>query len=276
VQFHAATNQGFASPFGPAVSARLTSQGYRWRLEFVATANPLTVSAQFLGTPNLAQSVSGAVSIPRCVPELFEPDDGSLLFWADEIDFDWSSIPGATGYELEIRRISNPPATFVETTIGSIFIEWVPDLPGVYQWRVRATGPVASDWSETWTFTSGIQPSFTLTVLEDNEPIGSCVDTNTVYEVEVEIFAGEIDNEAFAALPTPAVAITLGPGGGTLGAQQSDVDSPRWLFTRSWTTPASFGTIEFVGVTATVATTGALYPPNPDILQELFTAGCLD
>jgi hypothetical protein len=118
----------------------------------------LTVSAEFLGTTNLTRSFAAPISIPRCGITLREPGNGDEFTWPESILMDWDFVPGATEYQIEIRRVSPTPAVVVDETVsGSAFV-FNPETPGVFEWRVRQTQPGLSEWSETWQFTVHAAP----------------------------------------------------------------------------------------------------------------------
>jgi hypothetical protein len=153
VQFHLAAGSTVASPFGSPVPATFRTNGYVWEIEFFNGNTPLAISAEFLGTTNLARSFAPPISIPRCGIVLNEPENGDEFTWPASILMDWDGVPDAEAYQIEIRRVSPTPATVVDQTVsGSAFV-FNPATPGVFEWRVRQTEPGLSDWSETRTFT---------------------------------------------------------------------------------------------------------------------------
>jgi hypothetical protein len=73
------------------------------------------------------------------------------------ISLDWETLPGATEYKWQLNYetdFSSIPAGFEGNTRGSS--AQLPDLdPTItYYWRVRATEPVLSPWSDKWSFTT--------------------------------------------------------------------------------------------------------------------------
>jgi photosystem II stability/assembly factor-like uncharacterized protein len=73
------------------------------------------------------------------------------------ISLDWETLPGATDYKWQLdydNEFSSVPAGFEGDTRASS--AQLPDLDPTttYHWRVRATEPVLSPWSDKWSFTT--------------------------------------------------------------------------------------------------------------------------
>ena len=80
----------------------------------------------------------------------------------------WESLDGATQYEWQIDSdtdFSSVPTDFEGTTAASSVM--LPDLNlnTTYYWRVRATQPVLSRWSERWSFDTALGNSIYAPVL---------------------------------------------------------------------------------------------------------------
>ncbi|GAH72648.1 unnamed protein product, partial [marine sediment metagenome] len=76
-----------------------------------------------------------------------------------DVELDWETLSGATTYEWQLdddTDFSSVPASFEgDTEAGS---ERLPALEPAttYYWRVRATEPVLSPWSDKWSFTTSM------------------------------------------------------------------------------------------------------------------------
>jgi len=73
------------------------------------------------------------------------------------VRLDWETLGGATEYKWQLdddTDFSTVPASFEGNTKASS--EQLPDLElaTTYYWRVRATEPVLSPWSDKWSFTT--------------------------------------------------------------------------------------------------------------------------
>ncbi|MGB8982607.1 MAG: choice-of-anchor Q domain-containing protein [Anaerolineales bacterium] len=76
--------------------------------------------------------------------------------------FDWGDSLGATGYKIQIAKAGNFSLGVINgTSTASTFTPIADLLPNTtYSWRVQATGLNGpSDWSETWSFTTGNPPN---------------------------------------------------------------------------------------------------------------------
>jgi len=73
------------------------------------------------------------------------------------ISLDWETLPGATEYKWQLNYdtdFSSIPAGFEGNTRGSSAQLPELDPTTTYYWRVRATEPVLSPWSDKWSFTT--------------------------------------------------------------------------------------------------------------------------
>ncbi|MCK4274342.1 MAG: hypothetical protein KAW90_05570, partial [Dehalococcoidales bacterium] len=93
------------------------------------------------------------------------PDDGASGIGnltdhaVRNISLDWETLDGATGYEWQCdydTDFSSVPDGFEGTTTASS--ARLPSLEPAttYYWRVRASAPVLSPWSEKWSFTTSL------------------------------------------------------------------------------------------------------------------------
>jgi hypothetical protein len=73
------------------------------------------------------------------------------------ISLDWETLPGATEYKWQLdydNEFSSVPAGFEGDTRASSAQLPELDPTTTYHWRVRATEPVLSPWSDKWSFTT--------------------------------------------------------------------------------------------------------------------------
>jgi len=77
------------------------------------------------------------------------------------VTLDWETLTGATRYQwqLDFNTDFSSIATGFEgvTTASSVRLPPL-ETATTYYWRVRASGPVSSPWSATWSFTTGYPP----------------------------------------------------------------------------------------------------------------------
>jgi photosystem II stability/assembly factor-like uncharacterized protein len=75
------------------------------------------------------------------------------------VSIDWETLDGATKYKWQLdydTDFSSVPSGFEGTTQASSALLPALDLATTYYWRVRATEPVLSPWSEKWLFTTSL------------------------------------------------------------------------------------------------------------------------
>jgi hypothetical protein len=77
----------------------------------------------------------------------------------ENIVLDWEILNGATGYRWQLdydTDFSNLPLDFEgDTGASSVHLPEL-DMGTTYYWRVRATEPVLSPWSDIWSFTTAL------------------------------------------------------------------------------------------------------------------------
>ena len=76
-----------------------------------------------------------------------------------DVSLDWETLEGATKYEWQLdddTDFSSAPALFEGNTKASSSRLPVLELATTYYWRVRATEPVLSPWSDKWSFTTAM------------------------------------------------------------------------------------------------------------------------
>jgi hypothetical protein len=75
------------------------------------------------------------------------------------VRLDWETLSGADEYEWQLNdntNFSSVPADFEDTTSASSAKLPTLDLATTCYWRVRATEPVLSPWSDKWSFTTSV------------------------------------------------------------------------------------------------------------------------
>jgi hypothetical protein len=75
------------------------------------------------------------------------------------ISLDWETLDGATGYEWQCdynTDFSSVPDGFEDSTTASSARLPALEPATTYYWRVRASAPVHSPWSEKWSFTTSL------------------------------------------------------------------------------------------------------------------------
>ncbi len=78
---------------------------------------------------------------------------------AGNVYLDWETLPGATTYEWQLDHdtdFSTIPTGFTATTQASSARSPSLEAATTYYWRVRATEPVSSRWSDKWSFTTNL------------------------------------------------------------------------------------------------------------------------
>ncbi len=102
-----------------------------------------------------------------------------------KISLDWETLEGADEYKWQLNYdtdFSSVPDDFEDTTKASS--ARLPDLEPdtTYYWRVRATEPVLSPWSEKWSFTTGIGQAVTAPNLESPEAGASGLPVDPIFQ----------------------------------------------------------------------------------------------
>ncbi len=88
---------------------------------------------------------------PSSAPSLSSPTNGSSTYDATP-DFDWSSVSGATSYDIQVDNNSNFTSPEIDTTTSSS--DYTPGSslsPDTYYWRVRASNSCGDGpWSDSF------------------------------------------------------------------------------------------------------------------------------
>jgi hypothetical protein len=101
------------------------------------------------------------------------------------ISLEWETLSGATEYKWQLNCVtdfSSVPSDFEGTTRASS--ARLPDLDPAttYYWRVRATEPVLSPWSEKWSFTTSLGTEALGPTLESPQAGATGVPLNPVFQ----------------------------------------------------------------------------------------------
>jgi photosystem II stability/assembly factor-like uncharacterized protein len=88
-----------------------------------------------------------------------EEDVGTLQDEAiEDVELDWETLSGATEYEWQLAEDADFSDVSFEGDTGSSAKEVPPlEIATTYHWRVRATEPLLSPWSEEWSFTTATE-----------------------------------------------------------------------------------------------------------------------
>ena len=93
-------------------------------------------------------------------PTLLAPEDG-LTVTNGAFSFEWSSLAGASQYQIQVSTDNSFETTAIDTTTSST--NYTPSevfYGATYYWRVKAKDSYgnASGWSEVWSFTVSTEP----------------------------------------------------------------------------------------------------------------------
>jgi photosystem II stability/assembly factor-like uncharacterized protein len=114
------------------------------------------------------------------------PGVGTLVnYTARNIRLDWETLEGAEEYKWQLdydADFTTIPVGFEGNTDASD--AYLPDLElgTTYYWRVRATGPVLSPWSDMWSFTTSLGSEALAPVLESPEAGASGVAIKPIFQ----------------------------------------------------------------------------------------------
>jgi hypothetical protein len=105
-------------------------------------------------------------------PTLQDPGaSGSVL--TTRPTFDWATVHGATGYRIQISKVSTFSSRVIDKTVTSISYIPTTDLPRKVPlyWRVSALGSRPSAWSAVSSFTSADPPAIPSLLAPANKSI---------------------------------------------------------------------------------------------------------
>jgi hypothetical protein len=118
---------------------------YYWRMR---ATDPVT------GSWSDTMSFTTVATPGTVAPELMSPDAGAEGV-SSTPTFSWSSVAGATNYQIQVATDSNFSSTEIDETTSATAYQPDEELDnGTYYWRVKAD----ADWSATGVFTVGAVP----------------------------------------------------------------------------------------------------------------------
>ncbi len=98
-------------------------------------------------------STAKTLTVSLNTPGLTSPANGSTVFVGSTLNFSWSSVPGATSYDLEFDTGLGIETT-TNVTAPSLALPLTPAHVGPHTWRVRAKlGSAAGPWSGSRNYT---------------------------------------------------------------------------------------------------------------------------
>jgi photosystem II stability/assembly factor-like uncharacterized protein len=102
------------------------------------------------------------------------PGMGTIISDAiNDVSLDWETLDGATSYQWQLdddNDFSSVPTGFEgNTTRSSVELPTL-EPATTYYWRVRATKPVLSPWSDKWSFTTSLGGEIVAPRLESPQP----------------------------------------------------------------------------------------------------------
>jgi hypothetical protein len=101
------------------------------------------------------------------------------------IALSWKSLEGASAYRWQLSDSESFSASSViaEDTTTSNSVKLVPlEAGSIYYWRVKATTPLASPWSDTWSFTPQPVTELDAPILESPSAGALNVPVNTLFQ----------------------------------------------------------------------------------------------
>ena len=94
-----------------------------------------------------------SLTVALAAPPLNSPANGSTAYDGSNLDFSWTSIPGATSYDIEFDE-GLGSATLVNVATVSYTRALTTSYVGQHTWHVRGVaGSTIGQWSQTRTFT---------------------------------------------------------------------------------------------------------------------------
>ncbi|MBW2312210.1 MAG: DUF1566 domain-containing protein [Deltaproteobacteria bacterium] len=99
-------------------------------------------------------------SPPFNPPTLISPTDGATVT-SGSYSFEWESVTGASGYQIQVSTDSNFTSTVIDETLSTASYTPTTALSAVtYYWRVRAEESSGDQgaWSVVWSFTVSTEP----------------------------------------------------------------------------------------------------------------------
>jgi len=124
-------------------------------------------------------------------PTLASPADeasglGMIInYTVKNISLDWETLEGATKYHWQLdydNEFSSVPKGFEGDTRASTAQLPALDPTTTYYWRVRATEPVLSPWSDKWSFTTSFGTEAYAPELESPQPGAAAVPLKPIFQ----------------------------------------------------------------------------------------------
>jgi hypothetical protein len=96
-------------------------------------------------------------------PDLLEPSNGAGSLRITSVTFQWTEMPDARNYQLQVAKNSAMKSPILDEMTTSLTGFYYYDIPSAFQgvelfWRVRVyeQKPYRSNWSEVWSFTTAL------------------------------------------------------------------------------------------------------------------------
>ena len=127
--------------------------------------------------------------------KLVSPEDQSAGVAMQNLRIDWETMTGATMYEWQLdtdSALSSLPDGFTDTTSASSARLPVLDPGTTYYWRIRATSPLLSPWSNTMSFTTVLSGAIDCPKLNAPE-FGATVNTRPIFQWDPVAGAAEYE-----------------------------------------------------------------------------------
>jgi hypothetical protein len=124
------------------------------------TATRTNTSAASTATRTSTLAALTATNTPLPPPNLKAPrNNGKVL--TTRPTFQWSAVPGATGYSIQISMSSKFSSLTANTTVSTNTYTVTSNLSlsKTFYWRVKPNGSKLSTWSETFSFMSANPPA---------------------------------------------------------------------------------------------------------------------
>jgi hypothetical protein len=174
-------------------------------------------------------------------PTQLTPANGAQ-FNQSLLNFSWTPVSGATGYELWLATTNNfTTATTTKATIntvgsnGAVVSDWAPAAAltenTVYYWQVRATGTTNSNWSTVWSFSVAPATKPPVTVIQTSTPAPTIILTVTnapANPVPTIILTQQPVVTVTQAAPIPTPVYTLPQA--TIVLEQPEAATPAYIW----------------------------------------------
>jgi hypothetical protein len=130
---------------------------YYWR---VRVADEDDTGAPLMSPWSAVWTFSTALGAGPARPRLVSPYGGPATGGTDaslQPAIQWTQVFGATGYQLQVSKDCTFATTLVDKTLGletTTVVETMLENSTTYCWRIKATGPNDSPWSDVGSFTT--------------------------------------------------------------------------------------------------------------------------